>query len=341
MGDSIAVIIPTLNEADHIGLVLGDLDNQTLAPTTVHVVDGGSTDATVEIVKSFTPRNFRLQIHNNSARRVPHALNIGYRNSSEQIVARVDGHCRLSSEYLEGVVDALRRGYSGSGGTKVAVAESTQGRANAACLNSRFGVGQSAYHFASEPSEVDHVPFGTYPRSVLDQVGGWDERFVVSQDFEIDYRIRQLGGRLLVVPRSQVDWRCRESIRGIFLQYRRYGAGKARVHSAYPRSLSISQASAVVVPLAALVAGGLSITGLARRLGLLPVLYALALASQGVLIGRDSARRNPDQPIRIWRLCLATTAMQCGYSAGYWEARLTGRQRASQGSGPDSSGAPR
>lgn len=46
---TISVVIPTLNEDRRIGLLLHDLRHQTRVPDEVIVVDGGSTDATVEV----------------------------------------------------------------------------------------------------------------------------------------------------------------------------------------------------------------------------------------------------------------------------------------------------
>ena len=50
-GASLSVIVPTLNEADHIGTLLDSLDAQSVPPLEVIVVDGGSVDATHEVAR--------------------------------------------------------------------------------------------------------------------------------------------------------------------------------------------------------------------------------------------------------------------------------------------------
>lgn len=49
----ISIIIPALNEEEHIGELLSFLNRICLPETEVLVVDGGSSDSTVQVVKSF------------------------------------------------------------------------------------------------------------------------------------------------------------------------------------------------------------------------------------------------------------------------------------------------
>ena len=47
------------------------------------------------------------------------------------------------------------------------VGRTPTGRAIAAAVGSRFGVGNSTYHFGTESQVVDHLPFGAYPVVLL------------------------------------------------------------------------------------------------------------------------------------------------------------------------------
>ncbi len=49
----LSVIIPTLNEERHVGSLLLDIAKQTRVPEEVLVVDAGSTDGTVSVVRRF------------------------------------------------------------------------------------------------------------------------------------------------------------------------------------------------------------------------------------------------------------------------------------------------
>ena len=114
------------------------------------------------------------------------------------------------------------------GGRKNGVGHTAAGRAIAAVMGSQFGQGNSVYHHGTEPTTVDHIPFGAYPIDVVRELGGWDETQLVNEDFEFDYRLRQTGRELLFDPAIQIAWDCRQSVPDLFRQYRRYGRGKAQ-----------------------------------------------------------------------------------------------------------------
>ena len=48
---TLSVIIPTLNEERHVGALLSDVASQSRRPDEVLVVDAGSTDGTIEVVR--------------------------------------------------------------------------------------------------------------------------------------------------------------------------------------------------------------------------------------------------------------------------------------------------
>ena len=52
----ISVVIPAYQAASLLRRTVGDVLNQTLAPSEIIVVDDGSTDATAEVARSFGER---------------------------------------------------------------------------------------------------------------------------------------------------------------------------------------------------------------------------------------------------------------------------------------------
>ena len=58
----ISIIIPMLNEAEHIGKLLQHLIENAKQKKQLEliIVDGGSTDNSVEIVEKFNQKNFKL-----------------------------------------------------------------------------------------------------------------------------------------------------------------------------------------------------------------------------------------------------------------------------------------
>ncbi len=56
MSAKISVIVPTLNEEKNIPILLDSLEKQTLTDYEIIVVDGGSTDGTVDVAKNYSSK---------------------------------------------------------------------------------------------------------------------------------------------------------------------------------------------------------------------------------------------------------------------------------------------
>ena len=83
--------------------------------------------------------------------------------------------------------------------------------------------------------------------------GGWDERFLRNQDFELSYRLRRAGGRLVFDPAISSVYRPRESLRAIARQYWDYGRFKALAFTTSPGSIRPRQLAPIALLATALI----------------------------------------------------------------------------------------
>lgn len=312
--DLVTVVIPTLNEERSISACLDSVLGQTHRNLEVLVVDGGSTDRTRSLVEAYSEVDSRVRLIDNPRKVPPAALNEAVRLMKAEWLVRIDGHSTVAPDYVARAVGHLRTGdWGGVGGRKDAVGLTDEGRAIAAALGSRFGVGNSTYHHGTSVQEVDHVPFGAYPKSVVEAVGGWNESLPTNEDYEFDYRVRRSGRALLFDPSMVIAWECRPSIRAFWRQYRRYGRGKASVVRLHPESAKPRHLAAPV--LVATLAVAIVVAPRRPRWAILAALpYALALSVATVttaptVVGRAAKRAVP----------LAFAAMHLGWGIGFWE----------------------
>ena len=91
-----SIVIPALNEERNIGSLLSDVAAQTLAPDEVLVVDAGSTDGTVEVM-----RRFRFVTLIEATPPVACGRNAGGRAASGDVIVFVDADSRLPETFLE------------------------------------------------------------------------------------------------------------------------------------------------------------------------------------------------------------------------------------------------
>jgi hypothetical protein len=104
---------------------------------------------------------------------------------------------------------------------------------------------------------VETFPLGCWPADALRAAGGWDERFLRNQDYELNYRLRSAGGRIVFDPAVWSYYRPRESLRAVARQYWDYGRFKAltivtRPGSIHPRQVApvllLATAAAAILP---------------------------------------------------------------------------------------------
>ena len=313
--DLVTVVIPARDEERSIEGCLASILAQDEPSLQVIVVDGCSTDGTRELVRAVAARDPRVELLDNPERIVPTGMNRALAAARGAWLVRVDAHATVPPDYVSRAVGHLRTGRWGAvGGRKDAVGHTPAGRAIAAAMASPFGVGGSAYHHATVVQETDHVPFGAYPTALARDLGGWDPELVTNQDFEYDHRVRLAGHRILHDPALRIDWECRQSIRDLWRQYRRYGRGKVDVLRKHPRSASPRHLVPPVL-VAGLGASAVAAAATRRARFLAPVAaYAagvgVATAATSAQVGRDARPYLP----------LAFAAMHLSWGLGFWQS---------------------
>jgi len=209
----------------------------------------------------------------------PAGLNLAIRAARGRIIVRMDAHTEYAPDYIVRCVEILQQtGADNVGGPARIKAEGYLQRAVGAAHSSSFSTGGSAFHRTDYEGEVDTVFYGCWHKSKLLEIGMFDEELVRNQDDELNYRIKQAGGRLWQSPAIRCWYRPRNSLIALFHQYRQYGFWKVRVIQKQARPASWRH----VVPIVLLL--GVSICLLAGFVE--PVFWiaaAAAIAGYGVL----------------------------------------------------------
>lgn len=236
----VSVLIPMRNEERYIGRCLDSLleNDYPLDRVEIVVIDGMSTDRSREMVEQYSKRYPLIRIVENEKRFQAAGLNLGIRDAVGEIIIRVDAHTTYASDYIRQCVAALQTsGAVNVGGVQHAVGTGIIGNAIAIAITSKFGTGNARFRCSNHEERTDTVYLGAWYTRTLRTLGGFNEEVGPNEDYELNYRLRQLGGKILLSPKVRSQYYVRESL-GLFArQYLRYGFWKMKTLVVHPDSL--------------------------------------------------------------------------------------------------------
>lgn len=221
----VSVVMPVLDEERHLREAVGRVLSQEYpGPIELVLAVGPSRDRSAQIAGQLAAEDDRVRVVANPTGRTPNGLNLAIASSVNPVIVRVDGHGMLPPGYVRTAVEILARtGADNVGGVMAAEGVSPFERAVAAAMTSPVGVGGAAFHTGGAEGPADTVYLGVFRREVMERLGGYDESFVRAQDWELNYRIRQVGGLVWFSPDLHVSYRPRRSVIALARQYFHYG----------------------------------------------------------------------------------------------------------------------
>ena len=204
--NTVAVIIPTLNEEKFIARCLDTVISQSypLEEMDIMVVDGGSKDKTCDIINEYHKKYDNIRLLNNPGKIQSIAFNIGVKSTTAPYIVRLDAHALYNERYIDlcikGLKENARRGNVGGVINIIPQNSSIWAEANAILNYSKFGIGGASFRTGTEAGNVDTVPFGAFPRYVIEKIGGMREDLPRGEDNEFNSRIKKAGYKIYLNP---------------------------------------------------------------------------------------------------------------------------------------------
>jgi GT2 family glycosyltransferase len=265
------------NEAEAISRCLGSLFVQDYPQDRLDIVvaDGCSTDGSGDAVRRLSDVHSNLRLVPNPRRRTPAGLNAGILASRGEIIIILGAHTRVNADFVRSNVEAMERtGVKCTGGTQFNVGDTYFQRAIGIAMGSPFGLASAPYRFSRKEQYVDTVVYAAYRRELFDEVGLFNEDLFISEDAELNWRIRKAGHRILFTPKIVSFYYPRKTISSLFRQLFRYGILRVNVMKKHRDSVKCIH----LVPIAFLaLAAVLLVLGQWKALILLLGFYVLAV----------------------------------------------------------------
>ncbi|MEX1046784.1 MAG: glycosyltransferase [Actinomycetota bacterium] len=216
-------LISTVKDAGpFIGEFLESVRAQTRAPDEVVIVDGGSTDATLDELRA----DSEITLIEKPGANISAGRVAAVRAATHEVIAVSDADCVLEPDWLERLLVAIEEGADVAMGFYRPLA------------GGFFETCSAAVHLpdAEELSETTFMPSSrsvAYRREAYEAAGGYPEWLEVGEDMWIDHRFRELGMKMTLVSDAIAQWRVRPTLGETWRQYFGYAKGDA-IAGMYP-----------------------------------------------------------------------------------------------------------
>lgn len=310
MKPDMVIAIPTFNEAGNIERLVSHFLSDC-RDAQILIVDGGSTDGTVEISRSLDRRYRRVTLLHNQRKLQAAGINLAAHWAAQngvRFLIRADAHAHYPKGFANGVLDRLKRLPTDSVVVPL-IAQPTMGwaAANALLQQSWLGNGGAAHRGTACSGYVDHGHHAGFRVSAFLALGGYDEALPAAEDVDFDHRLRSNGGAIYLSADKPVGYLPRNTPSAVFKQFFRNGYWRAHVwkkHGTVPSTRQILPCIAVLMVMA------FAIIGLFIKLFfIIPAAYLSAV----LILSMHAGRTNP---IRVPQIGILALLTHFGYALG-------------------------
>jgi glycosyltransferase involved in cell wall biosynthesis len=223
----VSVVVPVYNGAQTVGETVECLLRQSYAPHQIIVVDDGSTDATLEVLKRYTNQIIIISKKNGGP---ASARNCGIRLADSRYIAFTDSDCIPKQNWLAELLKGFDNSAAAGVGGKVYGADTGLVCEYIDVIGSLNPIIKAGEIHSFATANV------CFRRDVLFEVGLFDERFKKpgGEDTELCIRIRAFGYKFRVAEEAIVLHHHRQTVRAFLRTVANYGEGNYLLGKTWP-----------------------------------------------------------------------------------------------------------
>jgi glycosyltransferase involved in cell wall biosynthesis len=196
---------------------LDSIEAQTRAPDEVVIVDGGSTDGTVELLRE---RSWAIVLEEPGAN-IARGRNLAVAKASHAAIAVSDADCVLAPDWLAEIVKPLERGADVAMGLYQPLTTSFfELCAAAVSIKEREEIRPESY--------LPSARSVAFLRDAFEDAGGYPEWLEIGEDMYLNQRWRARGARMRLAQGAIVLRRPRPDLASYWRQFTAYAEGDAR-----------------------------------------------------------------------------------------------------------------
>jgi glycosyltransferase involved in cell wall biosynthesis len=222
----VSVICTVLNEGESIRRLMDSLVAQTRPPDEVVIVDGGSRDNTVEVIREYAGR-LPLRVLVAPGANISRGRNAAVESATGDVIASTDAGVWLESGWLAGLLASFLCDAQNAGCPQVCSGFFVP---DPQTLFER-AMGVTVLPAVEEVNPETFLPSSrsvAFTRQAWSAAGGYPEWLDYCEDLIFDLRLRDVAGRFAWAPDALAHFRPRSSLRSFVKQYYRYARGDGK-----------------------------------------------------------------------------------------------------------------
>jgi cellulose synthase/poly-beta-1,6-N-acetylglucosamine synthase-like glycosyltransferase len=217
----ISIVITALNSEATIGECLKSIFelNYPQSHLEVLVIDGCSTDATVEKAQQYPVQIFREPLN------APAAYNYALKIANNELIGFIDADAKVEKEWLNKLISHFNdpEVVGASGRIETWNTQNPWARSIGYDIANRY---QRLGKFATRIATMNLL----FRKNVIDEIGGFDEDFASQYDTDLGYRITTKGYKIAYEPNAKCYHFNRQTLSSYFKQQLQYGKNTLRLY---------------------------------------------------------------------------------------------------------------
>ncbi|MBW1793719.1 MAG: glycosyltransferase [Deltaproteobacteria bacterium] len=225
MKQKVSVIITVLNEVNSVKILLEKLLLQSRKPDEIVIVDGFSTDGTIERIREISEQEKCVKLIIKKGVNISQGRNMAIRCAQHHLIAATDGGCQPETKWLEKLIEPFESDPS---------------------IDAVKGVYKPYWHNLLEfycgismlPGTLEEIKRDEYPmtgrssafkKSLWEIARGYPEWLYTAEDSLFEEKLKRMGANIKLAKHSIVHWRPRKSLWKMGKMFYLYGRGAGRI----------------------------------------------------------------------------------------------------------------
>ena len=196
----VSIVLPLYNSSKGLSSALSELDKQSYLDREIILVDDGSSDATYEAALTLASGRADVRVVKTEHGGPSHARNEGLKRSRGEIIFFSESDCVYNPAYIQRAIDSLDSNPMAGAVCLTGAPLITRSTLATRCID----IENKVQHRLLERGKIEPFYAWVFRRSVLQQLGGFDEKLFQGEDRDLFRRLKDANHSVAWVP--GVNW---------------------------------------------------------------------------------------------------------------------------------------